>query len=231
MGDRSTSSSRGEDGLAKIQDGLGVGIPADQLDRVFDMFARIQGPGSQSEQGLGIGLALARQLATLHGGTLTAASAGEKRGASLTLALPALASTGAPSGTSERPAPVRSDGAALKVVIVEDNEDIAETMTDLLSDLGYDVKAARTGTEGVTVTRDSEPDVVLCDIGLPGMDGTEVCRAIRALPLAKQPVMVALTGWGREDDRRRTREAGFDHHLVKPVTSNVLLDLLKSIHA
>jgi|JI10StandDraft_1071094.scaffolds.fasta_scaffold261733_2 signal transduction histidine kinase len=219
-----------EDGVAKIRvTDSGVGIPSDQLDRVFEMFARVQGPGTQTEQGLGIGLALARQLAVLHGGTLAASNGAGPRGATLTLTLPALV---APPPESAERAPLgvaTAIGRPLKVVIVEDNDDIAETMCDLLSDLGYEVKSARNGPDGVALTKESTPNVVLCDIGLPGMDGMEVCRAIRALPLAPQPIMVALTGWGREDDRRRTKEAGFDHHLVKPVTSSVLDDLLRSI--
>jgi CheY-like chemotaxis protein len=118
--------------------------------------------------------------------------------------------------------------AGLSVVVVEDNEDSAEMMSVWLEQLGHEVRTAHTGPEGVAIVLDARPDVVLCDIGLPGMDGLDVCRQIvRSIPVP--PVMVALTGWGAEVDRQRTVEAGFDHHLVKPVELDHLRSLLESI--
>jgi signal transduction histidine kinase len=206
----------------------GVGIPSGQLERVFDMFARVERGGSPrlADQGLGIGLALSRRLAELHGGTLSVASAGENEGSTFTLMLPELPAPAAgaePTGAKARVAPT----SGLRILVIEDNDDIADTLADLLRDLGHSVRVARTGPDGVSMVKEAVPELVLCDIGLPGMDGTEVCRAVREMPLSAQPIMVALTGWGREDDRRRTREAGFDHHLVKPVAAEKLHDVLR----
>ena len=179
----------------------GAGIPPDQVERIFDMFARIT-HGDGGEAGLGIGLALARRLAEMHGGTLTASSDGEGKGAAFVLRLPA--SDGrclrrAPGAGGRR----RASGAALNVLVIEDNEDVAETLTMLLEELGHRVSLARTGRNGVALVQQKEPDVVLCDIGLPGMDGLEVCRQIRALPIKTRPIMVAVTGWGQDADRRK----------------------------
>ena len=131
----------------------------------------------------------------------------------------------------------RSNGArsvapdAFNIVIIEDNDDVADTMADLLAGIGHRVAVARSGADGIALIRSARPDIVLCDLGLPGMDGIEVCRSIRAMTLPEQPIMVALTGWGREADRRRTSDAGFDHHLVKPVASDKLHALLRSIRS
>ncbi|TMQ09211.1 MAG: response regulator [Deltaproteobacteria bacterium] len=218
-----------DDGRAKIRVvDAGVGIPPDQIERVFDMFARVERFGTRAEQGLGIGLALARRLAELHGGALQAISGGEGRGSTFTLSLPTLAPVAEAT-------PERSNGArpiapdALDIVIIEDNDDVADTLADLLAGIGHRVSVARSGSAGIALIESAPPNVVLCDLGLPGMDGLEVCRSIRAMQLAEQPIMVALTGWGRDTDRRRTAEAGFDHHLVKPVASDKLHALLRSI--
>ena len=207
----------------------GAGIPTDQLERVFDMFARIERTGAAAEPGLGIGLALSRRLSELHGGSLTAASDGEGHGTTFTLTLPASQSpqdsgtSGAASGTYDM------GNVLLDIVVVEDNKDIAEALKDLLEDLGHRVSVAHTGKSGVDMIRDARPDLVLCDIGLPEMDGLEVCRQVRALSAEQQPFMVAMTGWGREDDKRRTEEAGFDRHLVKPVAFEQLDGVMRSL--
>ncbi len=204
----------------------GEGIAADQLERVFEMFARVGISGTKSEPGLGIGLALARRLAEMHGATLTAASEGVGRGTTFTLRLPMLrADEQQVQIQEEKPSQART---ALSLVVVEDSEDNATTLVAWLENMGHRVAAAQSGGAGVTLVFEAKPDLVLCDLGLPDIDGLEVCRRIRALPLAQQPVMVALTGWGRDDDRRRTREAGFDDHLVKPVSVE-RLELLLSV--
>jgi signal transduction histidine kinase len=222
----------GTNAVVRVVDS-GVGLLPDQLERVFEMFARVQRSSAPAESGLGIGLALARRLAIMHGGSLTASSAGEGRGSTFTLTLPAspdhtAASTSvAAHGTGDTPGTARaSEPSASEVLVVEDNEDAADTLAMLLEAMGHRVSVARTGSEGLAMIREKQPGLVFCDLGLPAMDGLQVCRAVRALPLDTQPVMVALTGWGREDDRRRTTEAGFDHHLVKPVDMQGLQDVL-----
>ena len=199
----------------------GTGIPAAQLERIFDMFTKVERP-NRTDDGLGIGLALSRQLATLHGGTLTAASDGEGRGARFTLSVPLGM---APEHEAPQQPRAVSAGRALSVVIVEDNADGAEMMMTWLGIEGHHVKVAPTGLEGVKLIEETKPDLVLCDIGLPDIDGVEVCRRVRA-DMAEPPVMVALTGWGAEADRDRTHAAGFVHHVVKPVDLDKLRDLL-----
>jgi signal transduction histidine kinase len=206
----------------------GVGIPVDQLGRVFDTFTRIERSAGSTNDGLGIGLALSRQLAELHGGTLDVVSAGEGKGATFTLAVP--------TGDSKRVAPApAANGAALeatprrlRIVLVEDNDDSAETLATWLEHLGHEVRVARTGPAGLALVLEARPDAVLCDVGLPEMDGVDVCRHVLR-EMSPAPVMVALTGWGMEADRRRTVEAGFSHHLVKPVAPDKLRALLQSL--
>jgi signal transduction histidine kinase len=219
----------GDDAVMRVVDS-GAGIRADQLERVFDMFARVERPGVAPESGLGIGLALARRLAEMHGGSLGVMSPGEGRGATFTLRIPALFNV-APEVTAPGNGGVSHAGRALDIVVVEDNDDIADVLSEWLGALGHTVRVGRTGTAGVEQTRERVPDLVICDLGLPDVDGLEVCRQVRRLPLERQPVMVALTGWGREDDLRSTRAAGFEHHLVKPVAADKLEALLSKVGA
>ena len=218
----------GADAVIRIAD-AGVGIPGDQLERIFDMFSRVPRPGGAAEPGLGIGLALARRLAAMHGGSLTAASQGVGRGTTFTLRMPTLQAVG--EEPTEAGAPVngaRLDGQRpLDIVVIEDNDDVADTLLEWLEELGHRVRIARTGEQGVALVREATPGLVLCDLGLPGMDGLDVCRSIRALALEPSPLMVAVTGWGRNGDRQRTKEAGFDRHLVKPVAPDDLLAILR----
>jgi signal transduction histidine kinase len=212
----------------------GVGIPADQLARVFDMFAKVERTGNEPTEGLGIGLALSRQLAELHGGTLTGESAGEGKGAIFTLSVPAGHADASPASQGSRDSiksvPPDSRAPRLKVVVVEDNYDSADTIALWLEQLGHRVDVARTGPEGVALILKVRPDLVLCDIGLPGMDGVEVCqRVVQEMPVA--PTMIALTGWGMESDRSRTVAAGFHQHLVKPVDPDKLRRMLDAMAA
>jgi signal transduction histidine kinase len=221
----------------------GAGIPPGQLERVFGMFAKIERPGQSTNDGLGIGLALSRYLAELHGGILTASSAGEGKGATFTLSVP----TGvAETAAEDRPRPAERPSArppaerqssrppaaqgGLNVVVVEDNEDSADIMSAWLQQLGHQVRVAHDGPAGVALILESRPDVVLCDIGLPGMDGVDVCRRV-VDRMQDPPVMVALTGWGTEADRNRTVDAGFRHHLVKPIEPEKLRSVLRVIGA
>ena len=227
----------GDRGVIDVVDD-GAGIPPDQIERVFDMFTKIARAVQHTNDGLGIGLALSRQLAELHGGTLSASSEGEGKGATFTLRVPlgiadsttlaVAAPHGANGSAAVASAAAGPRGERLEVVLVEDNEDSAEMMTAWLEHLGHAVKVAHTGTEGVALILDARPDVVLCDVGLPEMDGIEVCKRVVS-SLTEPPVMVALTGWGMESDRKRTGDAGFRHHLVKPVELEKLRDLLAQV--
>jgi signal transduction histidine kinase len=209
----------------------GAGIPVGQLERVFDMFTQIERSKRNAGGGLGIGLALARRLAEMHGGNLTAASLGEDQGATFTLTLPAdVAAKGDAAAASHGGGAFGASASApLDIVVVEDNEDAADTLALWLEEMGHNVRVGRTGPEGLQLVKEARPDVVLCDIGLPDMDGVEVCRRVKAIEGGSPPVMVALTGWGMESDRRRTSEAGFEHHLVKPVVPDQLRAILKSV--
>jgi CheY-like chemotaxis protein/anti-sigma regulatory factor (Ser/Thr protein kinase) len=207
----------------------GQGIPTNDLDRVFEMFSQLDRGASHGERGLGIGLALARRLAEMHGGTLTAASAGIGLGTTFTLRLPIAVSAG--QGLVPRAVKPATDEpvASLRVVVIEDHEDIADVLAAWLENQGHLVQVARSGPSGIDLVRDARPDLVFCDLGLPDLDGVEVCRRVRNLDLSPQPVMVAITGWGRDADRQQTTEAGFDHHLVKPVAADKLRNVLRRL--
>jgi signal transduction histidine kinase len=219
-------SVRNEGGQAMVNIlDTGAGIPTAQIGRIFDMFAHIERPMSAGDRGLGIGLALARKLASMHGGTLTAESAGLGCGSTFTLSLPVFDEIGDRKNDAGRAA-ATAPTSALSIVLVEDSDDNLETLVAWLRAAGHSVRGAPDGETGVRLISDEVPDLVLCDLGLPGMDGLDVCRAVRSLALSQQPIMIALTGWGRSEDRQRTSEAGFDDHLVKPIDPRALAALL-----
>lgn len=207
----------------------GIGIPPEQLPRVFEMFTRVDGAGSTSNGGLGIGLALSRRLAEMHDGSLTVESGGLGQGSTFTLTLPAEQGSGDVLDVAKESVRPPASPRRLRVLVVEDNRDAAEVLALSLDTRGYHTSVAYTGTEGLRLLEELRPQVVLCDIGLPDMDGTEVCRRARALDLGHRPVMVALTGWGMKEDVQRTRASGFDRHLVKPVAPQTLFQLLEGL--
>jgi CheY-like chemotaxis protein len=207
----------------------GVGIASEQLQRVFEMFTRVSGPGVSTNNGLGIGLALSRKLAEMHGGQLTADSDGLGKGSTFTLSLPAELGAEPAGPRSQTLPPIAPRDAPTNIVVIEDNRDSAELLVLSLQSRGFVPSVAHTGTEGLALIEERQPQVVLCDIGLPGMSGLEVCQRVRELNLEQQPVMIALTGWGMTEDIRRTRESGFDHHLVKPIAPQALFELLDRV--
>lgn len=189
----------------------GPGIPAALLPRLFEPFVQGEQAMDRRAGGLGLGLALVRRLAILHGGTIGAHSAGPGRGSTFTIRLP----RAAPPATSDRVAPARQAGARQRVLVIEDAADARESLRLLLESEGHQVQAAADGLEGLAKLASFAPDVALVDLGLPGIDGYEVARRARASTPRLR--LVALTGYGQDEDRRRALEAGFDQHLIKPV--------------
>jgi two-component system CheB/CheR fusion protein len=208
-----TVTREGGTALIRVRDD-GVGIDPAILGRIFEPFTQADDGLHRSRGGLGLGLSLVKSVVELHGGSVEARSEGPGRGAELVLRLPVAPEVGesrAPAGSTTAPC-----GRGRRVLVVEDNLDAAETLRELLVAWGHEAEIAHDGPEGVEKARAFLPDVVLCDIGLPGMNGYEVGRAIRADPALASTFLVALTGYASADDQRRAAEAGFDRHLAKP---------------
>jgi PAS domain S-box-containing protein len=208
----------------------GIGMAAEILAQLFEPFSQADRSLDRSRGGLGLGLALVKGLVELHGGTIRAASAGLGRGSEFTVRLPLNPDLSLPAPANGPAAALA--GNALHVLIVEDNRDTAESLRLLLELQGYEVDVAFTGGAALESARRLRPDLVLCDIGLPGgMDGYEVARALRADPPRVPLHLIALSGYGQEEDQRRARQAGFDRHLTKPVDPGVLTQLLDALAA
>ena len=213
----------GEEVVIRVRD-TGMGIAPEMLPRVWELFTQSDRALDRAQGGLGIGLTVARRLVELHGGRIEARSAGRGKGAEFVVTLPAL-----PAVTEEarRVAPVEPvPQRTAHVLLVEDNPDAAESLTTLLELLGHHVRAVYDGIAALDAARASTPDVMLVDIGLPGMDGYEVARRVRRDPALTQVVLVALTGYSRNEDKRQAMAAGFDHYLVKPVDPDALHGLV-----
>jgi two-component system CheB/CheR fusion protein len=220
-----TLEQDGPEAVVRVRD-TGVGMTADMLAAAFELFAQADRSLDRAQGGLGIGLTVARRLVEMHGGTLTAYSGGPGRGCEFVVRLPALPVGPEVPEPRCAAAPARAPVRPRRVLIVDDNRDAAESMALLLQLRGHDVRTAHDGPGGLAAADAFRPEVVLLDIGLPGMDGYEVARRLRRRPAGKGTLLVAVTGYGHEDDRRRSREAGFDHHLVKPTDPAAVADLL-----
>ncbi|HEU4752108.1 MAG TPA: ATP-binding protein, partial [Armatimonadota bacterium] len=215
--------------VLRVRD-TGVGIAPQVLPHVFDLFTQADRSLDRSQGGLGIGLTLVRSLVELHGGTVSAHSEGTGRGSEFIVRLPRAVHPGDYPSSPLRPEPAQS-GDPRRILVVEDNPDAAESLVDLLELWGHAVEVAPTGEAALSLTSTYRPDIVLLDIGLPGMDGYQVAERLRQQPAPRPGQIVALTGYGQEADRRRSAEAGFDHHLVKPVDPNELRRLLEQAPA
>ena len=201
---------------------FGIGIPPDMLERVFDMFTQVGGESRGSQSGLGIGLTLVRSLVQMHGGRVSAACDGLGRGSEFTFRL----SLAAPVPESKPAPPRRGSTLSIRILVVDDNRDAADSLGLLLKRAGAEVQVVHGGRQALSCLERFHPAVVLLDIGMPDMDGYEVARRIREQPELSDVALVALTGWGQADDRRRSLSAGFDHHLTKPAGLDALRELL-----
>ncbi|HWY85663.1 MAG TPA: ATP-binding protein [Gemmataceae bacterium] len=214
----------GGEAVLRVGD-TGVGIAAEMLPHIFEIFTQVPGSVSRSEGGLGIGLTLVRKLVELHGGRVAAHSKGPGHGSEFVVRLPLLREA-TPLAAAEAERPRRRKMPARNVLIVDNNQDAAESLALLLRLRGHEVRTAYDGPAALDLTRACPPEVVLLDIGMPGMDGLEVARWLRQDLGLKDALLVALTGYGRKEDRRRSREAGFNAHLVKPADVRALERLM-----
>jgi CheY-like chemotaxis protein len=209
----------------------GIGIRQELLPRLFELFSQVHSKSERSYGGLGIGLALVRRLTEMHGGTVSARSDGPGCGSEFTIVLPVLAARSAAPPSDSTEAEIVRTVEPRRILVADDNDDAAEALSLRLQLAGHDVRTARNGIEAVAVAKTFGPDVVLLDLGMPKMDGYEAARQMRRQPWGKRATLVALTGWGQQQDRQRTTDAGFDAHLVKPVAEADLLGVLASVPA
>ena len=219
-----TAEREGSDAVVSVRDN-GIGIPGDMLSRIFDMFTQVDRSLERSQGGLGIGLTLVRRLVEMHDGSIEARSNGPDQGSEFVVRLPLFIQP------PQEPPP-RSDGpratalSGCRILVVDDNKDSADSLGMLLRLKGNEIRTAYDGLEAVEVAETFHPELVLLDIGLPKLNGYEVARRIRQQPWGRDVILVALTGWGQDEDRRRSQEAGFNFHIVKPVELAALEELL-----
>ncbi|HVN45015.1 MAG TPA: PAS domain S-box protein [Steroidobacteraceae bacterium] len=217
----------GNEVLVTVRDN-GIGIPAELLPRVFTMFFQSSAALARSQGGLGVGLSLVRGLVALHGGVVEARSDGPGAGSEFTVRLPLGAATLRAGDAEAEVEPIFGD-TGLKILIVDDNRDAADSCAMLLEASGHHVQTAYTARAGLELARAFRPHALLLDIGLPDMDGYQLAAKVRATPWGRGAVLVAVTGWGQEQDRQRAVAAGFDQHLVKPISAETVEQLLQSL--
>ncbi len=217
---------QGREAVVSVKD-TGIGISSDEMPRIFDMFAQIDRSLGMSHGGLGIGLTLVRRLIEMHGGTVEARSEGPGRGSEFIVRIPIVLQEASSEESGEERELLSK--LSLRILVVDDNRDGADSMAEMLKIMGAHTRTAYDGQEAVDVAHDFRPDVILLDIGLPKLNGYEVSRSIREQRWGKKIVLIAVTGWGQADDRRRSDEAGFDHHMVKPVDPDALMKMLAGL--
>jgi CheY-like chemotaxis protein len=206
----------------------GIGIAPEHLPRLFEMFTQLPGTADRSGSGLGIGLALVRALVEMHGGKVEARSSGLAMGSEFIVTLPAAsAPTAMPAQGS--PETIATSTPRLRILIADDVADSAHTLALGIETFGHEVRTAADGVEALEVALDFQPDLAILDIGMPRLDGYEVARRIRASPLGREVVLVALTGWGQREDVEEATRAGFDRHMTKPADFAALRDLIRDV--
>lgn len=200
----------------------GIGIPAGKLPHIFEAFVQVDMSWERRQGGMGIGLSLVKEFVELHGGHVEARSDGSGKGSEFIVRLPVAAG----AATEPIASPEKTRRPRRRILVVDDNRDAAESLAMVLKVLGHDVRTAHDGEAGLAAAAEYRPDLVVMDLGMPNMDGYEACRRIRAESWGGDPFLVALTGWGSVDEQRRTRDAGFDRHLVKPVDADALSKII-----
>ncbi len=227
-----SAASEGGEVIIRVTD-TGLGIPPGMLAEVFEMFTQVNRTLERSQGGLGIGLALVKRLVEFHGGTITAESPGLGQGSTFTVRLPRV---DARAGPDEKPSPAATGSvqpplSGRRVLVVDDNKDVAESLANMLQIGGHEIRTAHSGSAALDAARPFNPEVVFLDIGLPGMSGYEVAKRLRKEASLGGAVLVALTGWGSDDVKRLSREAGFDYHLTKPVELTAIERILAQVMA
>jgi PAS domain S-box-containing protein len=217
-----SAGQEGDEVVFRVRD-RGLGIPAEMQTRIFDLFTQVERGSDRAQGGLGIGLALVKSLAQMHGGTVKAFSEGPGQGSEFVVRLPARQAVSPPGEAQQSQ---EAPGSPRRILVVDDNRDTAESLALLLRGAGHQVRTAHDGPAALEAVRNFHPKVVLLDIGLPRMDGYEVARLLRQEHHKEGMVLVALTGYGQEEDRHRSQEAGFDHHLVKPAAPEAIRQVL-----
>jgi PAS domain S-box-containing protein len=222
-----TAEQQGSEAIIRVRD-AGIGIADDVLPSIFDMFAQAEHSLDRAQGGLGVGLSLAKRLVEMHGGTIAAQSDGPGEGSEFTVRLPVIQGPDTSDVSTGQEAP-RATSASLRVLVADDNRDAADMLATLLERAGYEVLTVDDGAEALNAVEVDRPDVVLMDIGMPGMNGYDAAKIIRGQAWGKDIVLIATTGWGQDTDIQRSHDAGFDHHLVKPIDSMALIELLASL--
>lgn len=222
------AARQGDAAVVTVED-FGIGIEPDKRESIFEMFEQVDKSLERTRSGLGIGLTLVKRLVELHGGSIAAHSEGLDRGSQFVVRLPLLVEQPSPATTAPRGA-CAAPSTSKRILVTDDNRDAANSLAMLLKISGHQVDTAYDGAEAIRKAEANHPDVILLDLGMPGKNGYEVCRLIRQVPWGKDIRIVALTGWGQEQDRRKTHDAGFDHHLVKPVSPDALKEALTPRH-
>jgi CheY-like chemotaxis protein/anti-sigma regulatory factor (Ser/Thr protein kinase) len=222
-----TAEQEGAEAVVRVRDN-GLGIPVEAQPRIFEMFSQVDRNMEREQGGLGIGLSLVRRLVEMHGGSVEVTSEGPGQGSEFTVRIPVLkelgsAAKGRAIGAADAP------GAKRRILVVDDNRDAADSLGMMLKLMGNEVRTAADGLAAVELAETYLPEMILMDIGLPKLNGYDACRRIRKYAWSTEMFIVALTGWGQEEDRRRSQEAGFDQHLVKPVEIESLSKLLTQV--
>ena len=222
------AKQQGDEIIVRVRD-TGIGIPADKLPNIFDIFMQVDRSIERSQGGLGIGLTLVRQLVQMHGGSVEVRSDGSGKGTEFIVRLP-LVIVAKPDGEVKPDNKTKEPASAHRILVADDNRDSADSLAMMLEMLGHEVSCAHDGVEALETAKRSKPELVFLDLGMPRMNGYDAARMIRNQPECNGVVLVALTGWGQEQDRRRSYEAGFDYHIVKPIDFTAVEKLLEDLN-